>query len=250
MTFNKYPPKILITGASSGLGASIVNLLANRFHVIAVARRIDKMREQFNSDDRNIELCEVDLANTNQRGIFIRDLIGRHQFIPYLINNAGIMTQGSLEELNIEDVRNAIELNALAPWELMKSLMPIMREHNFGRIVNITSGAPLNCFAGYGAYSSSKAMLNSWTVTAAREAEKFNIKINLMSPGPIRTEMAPTALLDPSICFPTLLHLLNLPADGPSGNFFWLGRKLPIFPDLSGIDWLKGEASGDYPIIF
>ena len=151
--------------------------------LIAVARRIDKMREQFNSDDRNIELCEVDLANTNQRGIFIRDLIGRHQFIPYLINNAGIMTQGSLEELNIEDVRNAIELNALAPWELMKSLMPIMREHNFGRIVNITSGAPLNCFAGYGAYSSSKAMLNSWTVTAAREAEKFNIKINLMSPG-------------------------------------------------------------------
>ena len=249
MTLNKNLPKILITGASSGLGEALVSLLASQFYVIAVARRIERMRERFNNIECNVELHQVDLADPIQRGVFIRDLVKRHSSIPFLINNAGVMTQGDLDELEIDDVRRAIEINALAPWEIMKFLIPSMREQNYGRIINITSGAPLNCFPGFGAYSSSKAMLNSMTVTIAREMEKFNIKINLMSPGPIRTQMAPNASLDPSICFPTLLHLLNLQSDGPSGKFFWLGRILPIFPDLSDVDWLNGEAGEAFPII-
>ena len=102
------------------------------------------------------------------------------------------------------------------------------------------SGVPLNCAPGYGAYSASKAALNVFTVSAARECASCNIKINLMSPGPVRSGMAPDAPLDPSVCHPTADYLLELGADGPTGRFFWLGREIPLFPDLSGVCWLEG----------
>ena len=122
--------------------------------------------------------------------------------------------------------------------------------HKFGRIVNLTSGAPLNCFENFGAYSSSKAMMNALTLTLANELNQNNIKVNLMSPGPVRTRMAPEAPMDVSVCLPTVRHLLEIDENGPSGKFFWLGRELPCTPDLSGVDWLNGEADERYESIF
>ena len=115
-----------------------------------------------------------------------------------------------------------------------------MKKNNFGRIINLTSGAPLNCITGFGIYSASKGALNALTVTAAREYSKYNIKINLMSPGPVRTEMTPDAPMHISVCYPTVDYLLNLDESGPTGKFFWLGYEVPLFPDLEGVEWLKG----------
>ncbi len=125
-----------------------------------------------------------------------------------------------------------------------------MKKKNFGRIINVTSGAPLNCFPEYGIYSASKATLNALTVTAAKECAAFNIKINLMSPGPVRTEMAPDAPMDPSVCHPTADYLLGLGEDGPTGRFFWLGYEIPLFPNLEGIHWLEGRADERFKKVF
>jgi NAD(P)-dependent dehydrogenase (short-subunit alcohol dehydrogenase family) len=85
--------------------------------------------------------------------------------------------------------------------------------------------------------------LNVLTVTAANEFEDTNIKINLMSPGPCRTEMAPDGPLDPSACHPTVEYLLSLDESGPTGRFFWLGYEVPLFPDLGDLRWEKGVGS-------
>jgi len=237
--------RIFITGASSGVGCSLVHHLKNRFEVVAVARRLDRMNDEFGGDDA-VHCHRVDLADTADLEERLDDIYDRHRPIPYLINNAGVNLDGRVEELSDETVTQSFQVNAFAPLTLMQTFLPDMQELGFGRIINLTSGAPLNCFPEYGAYSASKGALNAFTVTAARENTDANIKINLMSPGPVRTEMAPDAPMDPTACHPTVDYLLNLDEEGPTGRFFWLGHEIPLFPDLSGVEWLEGKASDQY----
>ena len=110
-------------------------------------------------------------------------------------------------------------------------------------MINVTSGAPLNNFPNYGIYSGSKALLNSLTVTIAREYSEFDIKVNLMSPGPVKSEMSPEGPMDPSVCFPTVDYLLGDSLE-KTASFFWLGHEVPLTPNLEGVDWLKGQANG------
>lgn len=234
---------VLITGGSSGVGRSLVHHLAPRFDVVmAAARRVETMEREFASYP-NVTVLGVDLGDPEAVGAFA-DRVRQGVEVSYVINNAGVSEPGNVEDLTREAMERSLQVNVLAPFEIMQAVLPRMVEADFGRIVNVTSGAPLNCFAGYGAYSASKAALNALTITAAREHEHRDIKINLMSPGPVRSEMAPDAALDPSVCHPTLDHLLALPADGPTGSFFWLGYDLPLLPDLSDVDWLTGQTRG------
>jgi short-subunit dehydrogenase len=237
--------RLFITGASSGVGRSLVHHLKDQFEVVAVARRMDRMSDEFEADD-TVHCYRLDLADPDDLGGRLDDIYDRHRPISYLINNAGVNVDGRVEDLGDEEVMQSFRVNAFAPLTLMKMVLPDMQERGFGRIINLTSGAPLNCFPGYGAYSASKGALNALTVTAARENADANIKINLMSPGPVQTEMAPDAPMDPSACHPTVDYLLNLDDEGPTGRFFWLGCELPLFPDLDGVEWLEGEASDQY----
>ena len=238
-------PYLLLTGASSGVGNSLVHHLSRDFHVLAAARRREKMEKEFAGLD-SVTCYSVDLSERTEVDNFLRQVRDEHGPILYLINNAGVNINGSIREVNMEKVEYSMSVNAYAPLQLMKGVLRDMVEHKFGRIINVTSGAPLNCFADYASYSSSKAALNALTVTAAREYRGENIKINLMSPGPVQTEMAPNASMDPSVCHDTVDYLLSLENDGPTGRFFWLGYEIPIFPDLEGVEWLDGKASDKY----
>jgi short-subunit dehydrogenase len=240
---------ILITGASSGVGASLVGHLCKNFHVIAISRRIDRMRYLF-GDNPRVECHQVDLSRKEEIEVFLGSLLARYDCIPYLVNNAGVMVRKSLPELSIEEFEYSLAVNAVAPLLVLNAFLPRMRAYGFGRVINLTSGAPFNCFPGFAAYSASKGALNSLTITAAKENIEFDIKINLMSPGPVRSEMAPDAPMLPESCLPTIDFLLSLPSDGPSGSFFWLGRELPVSPDFDGVQWLAGTASDKFPRIF
>lgn len=239
---------ILITGASSGVGCSLVGHLRDRFHVIAIARRLDRMRVNFSNDPR-VECHQIDVGCREETEDFLANLVARYEVIPYLINNAGTMVRGTVVDLDAVDLERSFAVNAIAPYVILKALLPAMRAHGFGRVINLTSGAPFNCFPGFAAYSASKAALNALTVTAAKENADMDIKINLMSPGPVRSEMAPDAPMAPAACHPTVDHLLSLPVDGASGRFFWLGRELPLSPDLDGVQWLDGTASSKFPLV-
>jgi len=231
---------LLITGASSGIGRSLATHFAGGYDVIAVARRIERMETEYESEPW-VTPYELDLADADA----VEDLLGRlrddYGSIPYVINNAGVNRGGDLADIDRSALRESMRINAVAPVQILQALLPGMREADFGRVVNVTSGAPLNCPPGAGAYSASKAALNSYTRTAAAENDDRNVKINLMSPGPCRTEMAPDAPLSPSVCHSTAEYLLALDADGPTGEFFWLEHRVPLTPDLSGKEWEAGE---------
>jgi len=160
-----------------------------------------------------------------------------------VINNAGVNIPGLLDALSIGSIRTCLEVNCLAPVMIMQRALHAVAAAGFGRVISVTSGAPLNCFAGYSAYSVSKAALNAFAISSDREFSDRGVRINLMSPGPVRSNMAPDAPMDPSVCHATAEYLMDAAPDGPTGRFFWLGYEVPLFPDLDGIQWLEGRAS-------
>lgn len=236
------PPTLLLTGASSGIGRSLAHHLAGDYRVLALARRLDRMERAF-ADEPEVHPYELDLSDPDGVVPTVRTLRETHGPIEYAINNAGVNPDGRVEDLDADDWHRAFQVNAVAPAQITRELLPDMRERDFGRIVNVTSGAPLECPPGAGAYAASKAALNALTVTAAREHADRDVKLNLLSPGPCRTEMAPDAPLEPSACHPTVDYLLDLDADGPTGRFFWLGHEVSLFPDLGDVAWEQGEPS-------
>lgn len=236
------PKKILITGASSGVGRSLAELLSDQFHVIVAARRIDRLEKYYGTREE-FSIYQVDLGDPEEVALFADRIRSEHGYLPYLINNAGVNSRGELTNISLDTVKHSAQVNALSPLFLMRKFLPEMKENNFGRIINVTSGAPLNCFPGFGAYSASKGYLNALTVTIAKEHADYNIKINLMSPGPVRSEMSPDSDLEPDVCHPMTRHLLNLDEDGPTGKFFWLKYEVPLFPDLEGVQWLEGKGN-------
>jgi NAD(P)-dependent dehydrogenase (short-subunit alcohol dehydrogenase family) len=193
-----------------------------------------------------VHCYRLDLGAPTTLDARLADILDGHRPVPYLINNAGVHVEAPVEELGDDALRRSFQVNAVAPLTILQAVLPDLRALGFGRVVNVTSGAPLNCAPGYAAYSASKGALNGLTRTAAKEYADRNIKINLMSPGPVRTEMAPDAPMEPSACHATVDHLLALGDEGPTGRFFWLGYELPLTPDLRGVQWLEGTASDEY----
>lgn len=237
--------RLLITGASSGVGLSLAEHLAERFEVIAVARRLERMEEKLGKR-AGVTLRRADLSQPCEVTRLMEWINAEYGYIPYVINNAGVNIRGTIEALSPDQMTHSLMVNALAPLAILRGLLPEMKRNNFGRIINVTSGAPLNCFPEFAAYSASKAALNALTVTCAKECAELNIRINLMSPGPVRTEMAPHASMDPCVCHATAEYLLDLDEQGPTGRFFWLGYEIPLAPNLDGIDWMGGKADGRF----
>lgn len=231
----------IVTGASSGVGKAIAEgFLAEGAHVAVCARRLERLRQLFGENDRAF-IKKVDITDVEQVGRFVESVYGKYRRIDVLVNNAGVYLARNLPEIDIKDWRYSFAVNVEAPFCFCKLVVPYMKASNYGRIINLTSGAAVNCPPGDSAYSASKAALNALTRTLSRELGDYNIKVNMMSPGPCRTEMAPQGTIEPERAVPTAIFLATLPGDGPSGRFFWLMQELEAFPDLSHIPWLNPD---------
>jgi NADP-dependent 3-hydroxy acid dehydrogenase YdfG len=104
----------LVTGASSGVGLSIARHLSERMHVIAVARRADRLREAFGGNPA-IDMVPCDVADAAAFGRVLVELAARTPGIDTLINNAGIMTRAKIDELDSAELGQAFSVNVQAP---------------------------------------------------------------------------------------------------------------------------------------
>lgn len=195
-------------------------------------------------DDPNIHPYELDLADADAISELLQDLLDEYGHIPYVINCAGVWNPKPVLELTEEDMLHAMKVDAFAHVHVMRELVPTMREHDFGRVVNISGAGVLKQTAGWSLQYASIWARNAFGVAAALENDDRDIKINLMGPGPSNTEMYPGPL-SPTECHPTVDYLLNLDANGPTGRFFWLGYELPMFPDLGDTDPSAGTVDTD-----
>jgi len=173
---------VLITGASRGIGRAIATrLTADGYQVI----NFDRLTP---SDLLEGEVFHcIDITDSDAVKKLIQE-IASHTEIVRLVNNAGIIKPGTLEDVNDQDFDAVYALNLKAPMVLAQCLLPYMRKANFGRIVNIASRAALGKEERT-AYSATKAGLQGMTRTWALELAQFGITVNAIGPGPIATEL-------------------------------------------------------------
>jgi len=227
----------LVTGGNRGIGFEIARQLAMRgIRVVIGSRDLAKghaAQARLAADGLRAEVHPLDVTSEEQ----VRALaawIERHlDRCDILVNNAGVMLdpKGSRAlDLEPDVFRRTLEANVLGPVVVTKALVPLMRRHGYGRIVNLSSGLGQLADMGVGtpAYRISKAALNAFTRTLAAELAGTNIKANAMCPGWVRTDMGgPHATKSVEEAADTAVWLAMLPDDGPTGGFFRDRQPIP-----------------------
>ena len=173
---------VLITGASRGIGRAIATrLTADGYQVI----NFDRLAPP-DLLEGEVFHC-IDITDSDAVKKLIQEIASRTEIVR-LVNNAGIIKPGTLEDVTDQDFDAVCALNLKAPMVLAQCLLPYMRKANFGRIVNIASRAALGKEERT-AYSATKAGLQGMTRTWALELAQFGITVNAIGPGPIATEL-------------------------------------------------------------
>lgn len=174
--------KVLITGASRGIGRAIATRLTQDGYQVI---NFDKSAPLSLLEGEEFH-C-IDVTDSNAVKNLIQEITRRTEVIR-LVNNAGMIKPGALEDVTEEDFDAVYALNLKAPMLLAQCLMPFMCKANFGRIVNIASRAALGKEERT-AYAATKAGLLGMTRTWALELAQFGITVNAIGPGPIATEL-------------------------------------------------------------
>lgn len=178
---------IIITGCSTGIGFATALLLAQNKHVVfATMRHPSQNRElQDIADNKNLPIIilPLDVTDSNSIKNTIAQVLYHTDTIDVLINNAGIGTLGSVEELPIEDFIHQMDTNFIGTVRCTKAVLPHMREKKNGCIINISSvGGKL--FNYYNApYSASKAAVEAFSECLAMELLPFGIRVAVVEPG-------------------------------------------------------------------
>lgn len=184
----------LITGASRGIGAAIAErFAAEGAYLILIARTTGGLEE---TDDRvkakggAATLVPADLIDfdaIDNLGSLIAKRWGR---LDILVGNAGLL--GSLSPVShfsIQIWQQVLDLNLTANWRLIRSLDPLLRTSDSGRVIFVTSSAASTPMSFWGAYSASKAALEALAKTYAMETKNTKLRVNVIDPGATRTQM-------------------------------------------------------------
>ena len=180
------PKVILITGASSGIGKSIGDLLFSKgFKVYGTSRNPQKVKSTI-----TFSLLQLDLADQSTITKAFDHIISNEGRLDVLINNAGAGITGPIEETPTVEIKKAFQTNYFGSLEMIKSALPIMRKQRSGIIINITSVAGYMGLPYRGAYSASKAALEITTEALRMEVKQFGIKMTNIAPGDFATNIA------------------------------------------------------------
>jgi NAD(P)-dependent dehydrogenase (short-subunit alcohol dehydrogenase family) len=181
-------PTVLVTGASSGIGAATARLLLERgWHVFAAARRLEAMEPLA---AMGAEVLALDLSDAHSRSKVADQIAAKVGALDALVNNAGFGEVGPLETLPLERARAIFEVNVFGLMGLTQHLLPAMRERGRGRIVNISSIAGRWVSPGSGWYGASKFALEALSDALRLELKAFGLSVVVVEPGLIATDFA------------------------------------------------------------
>ena len=182
---------VLVTGASSGIGAATARLLLERgWRVFVAARRLEAMAPLA---ALGAEVMLLDLSNDQSRRELAEQLTAKVGALDALVNNAGFGEVGPLETLPLDRARAMFEVNVFGLMGLTQQLLPAMRERGSGRIVNISSIAGRWVSPGAGWYGASKFALEALSDALRLEMKAFGVCVVVVEPGVIATDFSNTA---------------------------------------------------------
>lgn len=180
-------PLALITGASSGIGEAFARQLAAQgYDLCLTGRRADRL-EGISSELRDqhkvrAEAVVADLA-TEQGIRILESWIESHAPIQMLVNNAGYGIRSRFMDGGPDPVVEMIHVHDIAPVRLMGAALPGMRQAHEGAIINVSSPAAYASLPGNGSYAGTKAFLNAFSESLARELEGTAIRVQILLPG-------------------------------------------------------------------
>ena len=181
---------IIVTGASGGIGNSIIQKLTEEgANILASGTKIEKL-EKLKSEFTNIKILQFDIAQTEKIEDFIeKATLELGGSLNCLVNNAGITKDNLAIRMSIDEWKKVIDINLTSTFLLSKFAVKKMLKSKFGKIINITSVVGHTGNLGQANYTASKAGIVAMSKTLAIEYAKKNININCISPGFIKTAM-------------------------------------------------------------
>ncbi|MEX0848375.1 MAG: SDR family oxidoreductase [Ilumatobacteraceae bacterium] len=180
----------LVTGGARGMGAEHVRGLVAAGANVVSTDVLDTEGEALAAELGDaVVYRHLDVTDEAGWQSVVADAEATFGPIGVLVNNAGIVTWGSIEGLSSADFRRTIDINLTGVWLGMHTVVPSMRRAGGGSIVNISSTAGLQGYANIGAYVASKWGVRGLTKAAALELGSAGIRVNSIHPGPIRTAM-------------------------------------------------------------
>ncbi len=181
---------IIVTGATGGIGNSIIKKLDEfGVNILASGTKIEKL-EELKNKFKNIKILRFDISESDKVENFIEDatkeLDGK---IDCIVNNAGITQDNLAIRMNLDEWKNVIEINLTSTFLMCKFAIKKMLKNKKGKIINITSVVGHTGNLGQANYTASKAGIIAMSKSLAIEYAKKNININCISPGFIKTAM-------------------------------------------------------------
>jgi NAD(P)-dependent dehydrogenase (short-subunit alcohol dehydrogenase family) len=237
----------LVTGANKGLGFEMSRQLAQQgLTVIIAARKLEAAEEaatKLKNEGLKAETIALDINDSTQIQLAVREIQDRFGKLDVLINNAGVMLDGewaisNASSVSVDIIRKTFDTNFFALVEVTQALLPLILKSQGGRIVNMASiEGSLSLHADPSsfiydskpfAYDASKAAVNSFTVHLAHVLRNTPVKVNSAHPGWVKTELGGEgAMMDITEGAKTGVQLATLSDDGASGGFFHLGQPVP-----------------------
>lgn len=177
-----------ITGASKGFGLSIVKQLLCAGHfVAATSRDKEALVKAVSRDESNFLPLQVDLTDESSISIALQHTYKEFGRIDVVINNAGYGIGGAIEELTDEETRQAFDINVFATLNVIRNVMPYLREQRSGHIINMSSSAGLAPGMGWSIYCAAKAAVITLSEVLAQDVKHLGVKVTCVSPGSFRT---------------------------------------------------------------
>jgi len=179
-----------VTGASKGLGLTLVKRLLNEgYSVAATSRNLSELKSAVGSESASFLPLEMDLINEASVAESIKKTADHFGKIDIIVNNAGYGQLGTLEELTDEESRKNFDTNVFGSLNVIRKAMPYLREQKSGHIINIASiGGLSGDFPGWGIYCATKFAVVGFTESLAVEAKEFGINATVIYPGYFRTD--------------------------------------------------------------
>jgi 3-oxoacyl-[acyl-carrier protein] reductase len=180
---------IIVTGASGGIGNSIVEKLNNcGANILATGTRLEKL-EELKSKFNNIKILKFDISQSDKIEEFIDNAANELGGLDCIVNNAGITQDNLAIRMSIDEWKKVIDINLTSTFLMSKFAIKKMLKNKKGKIINITSVVGHTGNLGQANYTASKAGLVAMSKSLAIEYAKKNINVNCISPGFIKTAM-------------------------------------------------------------
>lgn len=179
-----------VTGASKGLGLTLVKkLLTEGYSVAATSRNVSELQKVISAENSDFLPLEVDLVNENSVSEAISKTVDKFGQLDVIVNNAGYGQLGTLEELTDKESRQNFDTNVFGSLNIIRKSMPYLRAQKNGLVINIASiGGLSGDFPGWGIYCATKFAVVGFTEALAAEAKEFGVNATVVYPGYFRTD--------------------------------------------------------------